>query len=169
MVKSFTTLLKIKPNPTPESVVKSYSRLQSRMDAAFNSLDNLNSFFENAELMKDEKVDVESEQKQASSYYEELLNLQLEMEELHAAFQLTQTSNTPAVQPVTNTVAKPVVRLTALNPPSWNGIKADFYTWKRKFIHIMEEARILDELTQLCYLQNPKMLPSEYQILISDC
>ena len=77
-VKSFTTLLKIKPNPTPESVVKLYSRLQSRMDVAFNSLDNLNSFFEDAEVMKDEKVDVESEKKQASSYYEELRNFQLE-------------------------------------------------------------------------------------------
>ena len=29
--------------------------------------------------------------------------------------------------------------------------------------------KLTDELTKLCYLQNPKMLPSEYQILISDC
>ena len=33
----------------------------------------------------------------------------------------------------------------------------------------MDEAKIGDELTQLCYLQNPKILPSEYQTLISDC
>ena len=101
------------------------------MDVAFNSLDNINSFFEDAKVMIDQIVDVESEKKQASTYYEELLNLQLEMEGL----------------PLANTGNKTIVRLTGLDPPSWNGIKADLYTWKREFIHIMEEARITDELT----------------------
>ena len=73
----------------------------------------------------------------------------------------------PSPSPRSNELI-PSVRLTALDPPSWNGVKADFCTWKRKFIHIMEEARISNELTQLCYLQNQKTLPSSYQILISD-
>ena len=64
---------------------------------------------------------------------------------------------------------RPSVRVTALEPPSWSGKKADFYTWQRKFIHIMDEAQISDELTQLCYLQNKNRLPAEYQTLITDC
>ena len=64
---------------------------------------------------------------------------------------------------------KSIIRLTALEPPCWNGLKEDFYTWKKKFTHIMAEAQISDDLTQLCYLQKPKIILSEYQTLITDC
>ena len=146
--------------------MKLYSRLQNRLDAAFNSPDKFGSLLEDTELITREKIELETESKHANSCYEELLGLQLEMEELFATFQSNQIS-TPAhrLSPPTPSITdKPIVRLTALDPPSWNGIKADFYTWKRKFIHIMEEAKIVDELTQLCYLQNPKILPTEYQV-----
>ena len=63
---------------------------------------------------------------------------------------------------------QPVVLLTTLTPPFWNGVKADVYM-ENKFIHIMKEANISDELTQLCYLQNPDTVPKEFQTLISDC
>ena len=33
----------------------------------------------------------------------------------------------------------------------------------------MAEAQISDDLTQLCYLQKPKIIPSEYPTLITDC
>ena len=69
----------------------------------------------------------------------------------------------------TSSSTRPNVRVTALEPPSWSGKKADFYTWQKKFIHIMDEAKISDELTQLCYLQNQNRLPLEYQTLITDC
>ena len=156
--KSFTTLLKIQPSPTPESVMKLYSRLQNRLDATFNSLDKLGSLLEDTELITREKIELETESKDANSCYKELLGLQLEMKELFATFQSSHIS-TPAhrLSPPTPSITdKPIVRLTALDPPSWNGIKADFYTWKRKFIHIMEEAKIVDELTQKYFPPNTK-------------
>ena len=52
--------------------------------------------------------------------------------------------------------------LTALSPPIWNGVKTDFHTWKKKFEHIMKEAKIDDAMTQL--------LPTkDFQTFISDC
>ena len=33
----------------------------------------------------------------------------------------------------------------------------------------MGEANIMDEMTQLCYLQEPNILPAEFLTSISDC
>ena len=169
-MKSFTTLVKIKPHPPAAAVSKMYLRLQNRIDAAFSALDKTTLLLGDDELMLSEQVNVDVEKENIDAYHEELLKINFEVTELYAMVQesFDEPSSQHALLP-TRTLEKPIVKLTALDPPSWNGIKAEFYTWKRKFVHIMEEAKILDELTQLCYLQNPKTLPSEYRPLISDC
>ena len=35
--------------------------------------------------------------------------------------------------------------------------------------NVMKEGKIVDAMTQLCYLQNAKVLPKDFQTLIADC
>ena len=174
-VKAFDLLLKVKPRPTKESMEKSYSRVQRHLDALFTSADNLITLLESYDSTSETTIDVEKELHEINKYYETVLSGQCDIESQYVTFKESCTAHTqvsPTVStssPSTSTSSTPTVRLTALHPPSWNGVKADFYTWQRKFTHIMEEAKLNDELTQLCYLQNSRTLPVEYQSLISDC
>ena len=171
-VKSFYALLDVKPRPTKEAVENSYQRVQRRLEALFTSSEKLMSSIDRdgaTEGDTESKFDLESVEK----YYEETLAEQFKVESRYANFmeiydrdhEMNRTSMLPRVQRTT----KPTIRLTALDPPAWNGIKSDFYTWRRKFTHIMAEVDVTDELTQLCYLQNSKTLPIHYQTFISDC
>ena len=174
--KSFVSLLAVQPQPTEEAVNKSYSKLQERIEKLFKALDDVVGAL-GSDDNKDETVDVEKETTELLGYYEKLLCEQNEIEGKYVEFKgkVRLSESKVTTHPLTTdrdiitTERKALVRLTALKPPSWNGVKADFYTWKKKFIHIMSEAKMCDDLTQLCYLQNPETLPIEYQSLISDC
>ena len=174
-VKAFELLLKVKPLPTMESTEKSYTRVQKQLDALFTSADNVISSLESSSADPENTVDIQKELDEINGQYDNLLSQQCDIEATYVNFKESCVANVPdhipkiSPLPLTSRSSNSNVRLTALEPPSWNGIKADFYTWKRKFIHIMEEARLHDELTKLCYLQCPRTLPLEYQQLISDC
>ena len=181
-VKAFHALCALQPYRTKDSIEKSYSKLQERVDALLAAVDRTNSVLEEAETMEAEKVDVESETQELLAYHEKVLTELNEIEKLFVDFQVSYESrndgrntrfqdgrSSATSLPTSSPTTRPSVRLTALDPPGWSGIKADFYTWKKKFIHIMHEANISSELTQLCYLQKQKTLPQEYQIFISDC
>ena len=171
-VKSFNLLLNVKPAPTIEAIDKIYAKVQERCDALFKCLDGIIMQLEDTSAMEQETIEVESESKAIMEYYDELITKHSEIETHYVTYRQTYAQNEPTatVQPTTvKDSKKPTVRLIALQPPSWNGVKADFYTWKRKFIHIMEEARVSEELTQLCYLQSPKILPKEYETFVADC
>ena len=171
-VQAFEAVLKVKPNPTIETLEKSYTRVQKQLDAVFNSADQLILLLETSDSAATEATGTELGE--ITTFYEKLLNDQCVIETKYVEFRQGYTTTMPIsptihVNPQTIGTARPTVRLTPLTPPSWNGICADFYTWQRKFVHIMDEARITDELTQLCYLQNSETLSSEYQTLITDC
>ena len=176
--KSFISLLALKPQPTEEAVQKMYGKLQERYDKLFKSLDDCVALLDSLEDEKSETsdtsavTDVDKERSVIMDYYERVFSEQNEIESQYVAFKCScsqkSTSTVPAAGP-SQVLVTPAVRLTALSPPSWNGAKADFCTWKRKFVHIMKEARVTDELTQLCYVQNGTILPKEYQTLIADC
>ena len=183
--KAFRTLCAVQPCPTPERLDKSYKMFQERIESLLNCIDRNIALLDDDVKMTEEKVDVDVEYKQLLEYHEQFMNEQCECESLYVNLKGRSTplrNNVPLDTASSSIVTpssitdqsvtmstRPTVRLTALDPPSWNGVKADFYTWKKKFVHIMEEARISSELTQLCYLQNQKTLPSEYQSFISDC
>ena len=107
----------------------------------------------------------EKENEELLGYYVKLLEEQHTVEIQYATFKAGST----LVQTVPIAERKSTVKLTALSPPVWSGVKADFYTWKKKFEHIMKEAKIDDPMTRLCYVQNVNVLPKEYQTLVSDC
>ena len=174
-VQAFEAVLKVKPNPTIETLEKSCTRVQKQLDAVFNSADQVILLLETPESAATEATGTELDE------ITTLLNDQCVIETKYVEFRQGYITTTPIsptihvnpptihVNPPTIETARPTVRLTALTPPSWNGTRADFYTWQRKFVHIMDEAKITDELTQLCYLQNSETLSSEYQTLITDC
>ena len=41
------------------------------------------------------------------------------------------------------------LKLTGLEPPSWDDKKANLYRWKEMFIHTMAQARIKDDQVQI--------------------
>ena len=174
-LKLFNAILDVKPLSTLSSIESSYNRLQQRMESLFNSTENMITLFEETEFTADDNVDVTKELETYNQYYDSLISEKTKMETVYA--KLKEDMGNVTTQNVQISLAtatnrfndKPTVRLTALSPPSWNGIKADFYTWKQKFIHIMSEAKVFDELTQLCYIQNSQVLPVDYLCYISDC
>ena len=173
-LKLFNALLDVKPLPTLSSIESSYNRLQQRMDSLFNSTEPMISLFEETEFTADDNVDVTAELETYNRYYDSLISEKTKMETRYAKHKEDMKSVTGEREQVSlNTTIrsndKPTVKLTALSPPSWNGVKADFYTWKQKFMHIMYEAKVSDELTQLCYIQNSPVLPTDYLCYISDC
>ena len=170
-LKSFYALLDVKPNPSKGAVENSYQKVQERMESVFSSSERLMSSIQ-GEDFTGEQADVMKELESVNEYYETVLSEQCKVETLYSSFRdkydRAETFLTRTLPTVPQN-SKPTVRVTALEPSAWNGAKADFYTWKRKFVHIMAEANIVDELTQLCYLQNSKTLPLAYQTFISDC
>ena len=175
--KAYEALLRVKPHATLDSLERAYSRVQKQLDSLFTALDDAILLLDDVDP-SDTTIDVDKETKDLNDYYDSLLAEQCQIEtdfveRKMASASISMPSLTaptevgPASQVSSST--RPSVRVTALDPPSWNGKKADFYTWQRKFIHIMDEAKISDELTQLCYLQNRDRLPPEYQTLITDC
>ena len=181
--KAFDSLLKVEPFPTVHTIEKAYLRVQNQLDTLLNSLDHVisliesqdttNSLVENLEDTSKVLPDTDKETQDLNAYHEYLVVQQHDIEARYVRFRESMDNTTRTTESVPRSLltvpSNSKVRLTALNPPSWNGAKADFYTWQRKFIHIMAEAKLNDELTQLCYLQSSGVLPSEYQVLISDC
>jgi hypothetical protein len=86
-------------------------------------------------------------------YTEALLGVQAKLTELCTK---TQTGVTP-------------LKLTGLDPPSWDGQKANFYTWKDMFTHTMSQARMSDDQVQITWLLRKGTMPAEYQTVIQDC
>ncbi len=169
--KSFNSLLNQEPSPSSDAVRRSYAKLQDRYDKVFSALDVCTAALDNDESVADDAK--ETEHKELLDYHELVLSEQNSAETLYSNFNAKIVDKAPAVvvppAPPPLLTNKPTVKLTSLSPPKWNGVKADFYTWKKKFQHIMGEANVLDEMTQLCYLQEPNILPGEFQLLISDC
>ena len=173
--KAYAALLNVKPHPTQESLEKAYNRVQKQLDSLLSALDDAITLLDGIDS-SDTGVDVDKEAKELNDCYDSLLAEQCEIERQYVEVKTSAASisvSTPTSHTVsgsqTSSSTRPNVRVTALEPPSWSGKKADFYTWQKKFIHIMDEAKISDELTQLCYLQNQNRLPLEYQTLITDC
>ena len=170
-LKSFHALLDIKPHSSKGAVENSYQKVQERIEFVFSSSEMLMSSIQ-SENFTGEQANVSKELESVNEYYETVLLEQCKVETLYSMFRETHDNMEIPLTCTLPTVpqnSRATVRLTALELPSWNGTIADFYTWKRKFVHIMAEANIVDELTQLCYLQNSKTLPLPYQSFISDC
>ena len=55
------------------------------------------------------------------------------------------------------------LKLTGLEPPSWDGKKANFYTWKEMFTHTMAQACMMDDQVQITWLLRKGTIPVEYQ------
>ena len=170
-LKQFYALLEVQPSPTFTVIESSYNQLHRRMDSLYSSVGDTLSLLEGGSFSSDNTVDVAKETESLSEYFDSLITEQTKIETCYGRIRSKQENSQPKLEiPAQSpTISKPVVKLTALKPPSWNGVKADFYTWKRKFVHIMQEAHISDDLTQLCYLQNAQTIPTEYQSYISDC
>lgn len=116
----------------------------------------------NDETTMAEGIDTGKEYHDLLAYQEILSNEQCEVEKLYAKFKESNPilPNTP----IQSEESRANACLTALDPSSWNGIKADFYTWQIKFIHIMKEANefnlpnyVIDE-TRKAYLVTIKLL-----------
>ena len=166
----------MEPLPTKEAMEKSYTKVQKQCDSLLMSLEKAMNLLEDKNAMTTEQIDTEKEDQELMDYYDKVLGEQCDIEQLYATFRSKLREEKEAVPPApapapapAPTTYHPTVRLTSIDPPPWNGIKADFSTWKNKFTHIMSEARILSELTQLVYLQRDGTLPSEYQSFVSDC
>ncbi|CAB3986199.1 Hypothetical predicted protein [Paramuricea clavata] len=61
------------------------------------------------------------------------------------------------------------LKLIGLDPPSWDGQKANFYMWKDMFTHTMSQARMSDDQVQITWLLKRGTMPLEYQTVIQDC
>ena len=178
--RSYDAILKVQPQPTLESLDKAYTRVQKQLDACITTSDQIIYMLEEMDLKETtENIEVQKELSDINTYHEKLLDEQCVIESTFVTMkdnvtpkQTTQPTATAATTTAVSSAAQsrqPKVRLVAMDPPVWNGHKADFYTWQRKFLHIMGEAHVQDEMTQLCYLQTKQTLPFEYETLISDC
>ena len=146
--------------------------MQDRIDAYSNSIERLFTALLNEEILSEQVIG--EERVRIEEYHKQLLKLQCQIETDFVKFN-SEASNDRSILSLVSSHSKisdspkPIIRLTAFEPPCWNGLKADFYNWEKKFTHIMAEAQISDGLTQLCYLHKPKIIPSEYPTLITDC
>ena len=61
------------------------------------------------------------------------------------------------------------LKLTGLDPPLWDGQKANFYMWKDMFIHTMSQAQVNNDQVQITWLLRKGTIPAEYQTVIQDC
>jgi hypothetical protein len=156
----------MKPRPTDEVVKSAYVRLQDRMEKVFTAMEKV------MNAIEDNDVDDENSKKESDeliAYHEKFSEDRNGIESLYAAFREQGISKEQVISVDVTKSKKPVVRLTALSPPVWNGVKADFHTWRKKFMHIMKEAIISDSMTQICYLLDSNVIPKEYQNFICDC
>ena len=179
-LKRFNMLVDLDTVPTLSSVETAYSRLQKQLESLFTSTETVTTFLEEGKFEDGATVDATKELTEINVFHDELIDQQAKVELAYGKFKEAHMKHIieqnihhattiipPTVSAPGNT--RPTIKLKALDPPTWNGIKADFYTWKSKFEHIMNEAPVSDELTQLCYVQNNGILPPEYQTYILDC
>ena len=166
---SYNSIVAVTPLPTYTALEQAYSKVCNRIESTFTACDSIMTMLCEC---TDKNIDVDAENKEVETYMETLINERSKIEssfvELQTKYKSTEVvAETVAPAPKTDT--KPRVRVASISVPPWNGNKADFYTWKQKFLHIMKEAGYTDDLTQVCYLQEKDTLPSEYQSLITDC
>ena len=145
-LKRFNTLVDLTPPPTLSSVESAYTRLQKQLDSLITSTETLTTFLEEGKLDGGSGVDATKELEEINTFHDTLIDEQAKVEVAYGAFKekqrtnvtnenadtTTLTSNT--THPTLNT--RPIVKLKALDPPAWNGVKADFYTKKNKFEQI---------------------------------
>ena len=165
--KSFNALLNQEPPPSSEAAQRSYAKLQDRYDKIFASIDACSIALDSDGTVTDDVK--EKKEKEILDYTEQVLAEQNSVETVYSTFKIKIDETTPIVAAAAPILIKPHVKLRDLSVPKWNGVQSDFYTRKTKLQHIMSEANVVDEMTQLCYVQEPNVLPQEYQTLISDC
>ena len=177
-LKRFNTLVDMATPPTLSSVDTAYTRFQKQLESLLTSTETLTAFLEEGKFEEGSTVDATKELDEINTYHDQLIDEQTKVELAYGEFKAKQNTKQNTTTPTTSTTShaphappstRPTVKLKALDPPAWNGVKADFYTWKNKFEHIMNEAQVSDELTQICYIQNDGILPKEYQVYILDC
>ena len=137
--KAYAALLNVKPHPTQESLEKAYNRVQKQLDPLLSALDDAITLLDGIDS-SDTGVDVDKEAKELNDCYDSLLAEQCEIERQYVEVKASAASistSTPTSHTVsgsqTSPSTRPNVRVTALEPPSWSGKKADFYTWQKKF------------------------------------
>ena len=133
-VKQYDSLLKVKPYPIWESLERSYNRVQKQLDVLITSADNMITLLESVEQSETSDFDAAKELNDITIFYDQLLTQQVQIEtsfaEQKAAYTptstSTSTSNDPTIStPQTSGSSTPKIRVTALDPPLWNGVKAE--------------------------------------------
>ena len=92
-LKSFNALLDVKPFPTLSSIENSYTRLQKRIDAHFNSTESMISLLKEANVAA-EVVDDGKELETVNQYYDTLISEQTKVETKYAKFKEVYVKNT---------------------------------------------------------------------------
>ena len=157
----FNAIFLVQPGSTLEAVKRAYVKVQDRIEANSNSIERLFAALMNEGILSEQVIEEESVR--IEEYHKQLLKLQCQIEtdfvKFNSNYEASDDGSIVSQASAHSKISdspKPILRLTALEPPCWNGLKADFYTWKKKFTHIMAEAQISDDLTQLCYFEKPK-------------
>ena len=126
-VKLYYSLLKVKPRPVLESLEKSYNRVQKQLDVLMTAADNLITLLEGLDPSDTTECDVTKELNDITTYYDELLTQQVDIESsfaeqkaTSASTSTTSTSTTPTTisTPQHSSSSAPSIRVTALEPPS---------------------------------------------------
>ena len=121
--KSYYSLLKVKPRPVLESLEKSYNRVQKQLDVLMTAADNLITLLEGLDPSDTTECDVTKELNDITTYYDELLTQQVDIESSFAEQKATSASTfttSPTIStPQHSSSSTPSIRVTALEPPSW--------------------------------------------------
>ena len=138
--KAYDALLKVKPHATLESIEKAYKRVQKQLDSLLTALDDAITLLDDVDPA-DTTIEVDKETKDLNDYYDSLLAEQCQIEtefveRKMASASISQPSVTATTEvgsvPQALSSTRPSVRVTALEPPSWNGKKS-------RFLHLAKE------------------------------
>ena len=141
------------PDPPADNVEKAYERVENRMDINFDLIDELYACIEGESSTSDDDSSVIGKYKlELDTYCDFLTKKRCELASKFSSFK--KQSKIDDKSKIDSGMSKSVipkpVRIQAIGPPIWNGKKSDFHTWKLKFQHIMQQASLNDDLTQLC-------------------
>ena len=137
-IDSFNAILMVQPSPTLEVVKRAYVKVQDRIEANSNSKERLFIALMDEEILSEQVI----KEERIEEYYKQLLKLQCQIETNFVKFNSNAeaSDDRSIVSQVSHSkisdAPKPIVRLAASKPPCWDGLKADFCTWKKKFTHI---------------------------------
>ena len=134
-MKRFNSLIGLQAAPTLSSVEAAYLRLQKQLESLFTSTETLTSFLEEGKFEEGVVVDAAAELLVMNKFHDELIEQQTKVEEDYAKFKESQKNITPTGQTANHTPStsthvptpRSTVKLKALDPPTWNGRRADFF------------------------------------------